>query len=59
MRFVVIYMCEIIVAFSVSESEESEVKELYEKPYSLIMQFQSVDVITESEDMADDPFAEL
>ena len=55
----VIYMCEIIVAFSVSESEESEVKELYEKPYSLIMQFQSVDVITESEDMADDPFAEL
>ena len=34
-------------------------KELYEKPISLIMHFQSVDVITESEDMADDPFAEL
>ena len=59
MRFVVIYICEIIFTFSVSESEESKVKELYEKPYSLIMQFQSVDVITESEDMADDPFAEL
>ena len=59
MRFVVIYMCGIMFTFSASESEESKVKELYEKPYSLIMQFQSVDVITESEDMADDPFAEL
>ena len=59
MRFVVVYMCENIFTFSVSESEESKVKELYEKPYSLIMQFQSVDVITESEDLADDPFAEL
>ena len=34
-------------------------KELYEKPYSLVLQFQSADLITASDDLGEDEFEEL